>query len=41
MKKSNLVLRERMRDIQQDLLEWDSFGGMTDGENSGEKGFLQ
>ena len=39
IKKSNLVLRQKMKDIQQELEEFDSLGGMVDGENT--EGFLQ
>jgi hypothetical protein len=35
IKKSNLVLRQRMHDIQEEMEEWDSLGGMTDGESDG------
>jgi hypothetical protein len=34
IKKSNLVLRQRIKDIQQDMMEWDSLGGFIDGENN-------
>jgi len=33
IKKANLVLRQRMKDIQQEMVEWDSLGGLIDGEN--------
>jgi hypothetical protein len=39
IKKSNLVLRQRIKDIQQELIEWDSFGGMINGENNS-NGFM-
>lgn len=35
IKKSNLVLRERMKEIQREMTEWDSLGGTEDGESEG------
>jgi hypothetical protein len=35
IKRSNLVLRQRMKDIQQELVEWDSLGGTNDDESEG------
>lgn len=39
IKKSSLVLRERMRDIQTELTEWDILGGLEDGKSNG-NGFM-
>lgn len=39
IKKSSLVLRERMRDIQTELTEWDVLGGLEDGKSNG-NGFM-
>jgi hypothetical protein len=33
IKKSNLVLRQRIKDIQQEMVEWDSLGGLISDEN--------
>lgn len=39
IKKSSLVLRERIRDIQTELTEWDVLGGLEDGKSNG-NGFM-
>ena len=35
IKKSSLILRQRMKDLQTEMEEWDSLGGMNDGESEG------
>ena len=35
IKKANLILRQRMKDIQQELEGFDSLGGRDDGESEG------
>lgn len=39
IKKSNLVLREKMKDIQDELIEWNLIGGIENGEGS--NGFMR
>lgn len=39
IKKSSLVLRERMRDIQQEMTEWDFLGGIDEGK-SNDNGYM-
>jgi len=38
VKKSSLILKQRMADLRQELEEYDSLGGMISGENS--EGFM-
>ena len=41
VKKSNLILRQRIKDIQQEMLDWDFLGGLDDTKSNGNgKGFL-
>ena len=35
IKKSNLVLRQRIKDIQNDMKEWDFLGGLDDDKSKG------
>ena len=39
IKKSNLVLRQRIKEIQQEMTEWDVLGGLEDGKSNG-NGFM-
>lgn len=40
IKKSNLVLRKRIKAIQQDMKEWDFLGGLEDGKSK-DNGFMR
>jgi len=41
IKKSNLVLRQRIKDIQQEMIAWDVLGGIDDTKSNGNgNGFL-
>jgi len=35
IKKSNLVLRQRIKEIQQEMTEWDLLGGIDEGKSNG------
>ena len=39
IKKSNIVLRQRIKEIQQEMTEWDVLGGIDDGKSNG-SGFM-
>jgi hypothetical protein len=41
IKKSNLILRQRIKDIQQEMVDWNFLGGIDDTKSNGNgNGFL-